>query len=87
MSDEFFQDDHVKAVLLSRGKNKINSTCVSGEDIDGTHYHYTEEYLRWNLEALHIRVGHKYSEGDRKQWFIDNPEPPVKFKEDIANYE
>ena len=80
-SDTFFQKQEVKDVLLSRGKSKDKSVCVSGEDIDGVHHRYTSEYLRWNLEAMWAKVAHCLSDGERKQWFIDNPAPENKFKE------
>lgn len=78
-SDEFFQNQEVKDVLLSRSKSKDKSVCVSGEDIDGVHYKYTSEYMRWNLRAMHVKVAHCLSEEERKQWFADNPPPENKF--------
>ena len=84
-SDKFFDKPEVKDVLLSRGKSKANSTCVSGEDIDGVHHHYTSEYLTWNLHAMWARVAHCLSDTERKQWFIDNPPPANKFRKETTN--
>ncbi|CAM0108097.1 hypothetical protein VPH166E361_0080 [Vibrio phage 166E36-1] len=71
----------MKDVLLSRGKSKDKSVCVSGEDIDGIHYRYTSEYMYWNFMQLCTKVSIHLTEEERKQWFIDNPPPENKFKE------
>ena len=80
-SDEFFKKQEVKDLLISRGKNKDKSICVSGEDIDGVHYRYTYEYGEWNMMAIWAKVTIHLSDEERKQWFVDNPPPDNKFKE------
>lgn len=81
MSDEFFQDEEVKSVLTSRAKTKHNSVCISGEDVDGIHYQYSSEYLRYNLKSKWVEVTIHLTDDERRQWFIDNPPPENKFKE------
>ncbi|CAH9013212.1 conserved hypothetical protein [Vibrio phage 249E41-1] len=79
-SDKFFQDPEVKEVLTSRAKTKSSSVCVSGEDIGGTHYQYSSEYLHWNMKRMWVKVTVHLDDEQRKQWFIDNPPPENKFK-------
>ncbi len=81
MSDEFFQDEEVKQVLTSRAESKENVVCISGEDIDGVHYKYSSEYLRWNLKSMWVKKTVNLTEDERKQWFIDNPRPVKSFRD------
>ena len=81
MSEEFFQDEEVKQVLTSRAEFKESAICISGEDIDGVHYKYSSEYLRWNLKAMWVKKTVNLTEDERKQWFIDNPRPVKSFRD------
>ena len=85
MSDEFFQDPEVQETLISRAETEHNPVCLSGENIDGMYRRYSSEYLRWNLLRKWAEVAVCLSEEERRQWFIDNPEPVNKFKEN--NYD
>ncbi len=81
MSDEFFQQEGVISELASRAKTKHHSTCISGEIVDGIMKSYTRGYRRWKFKSLWATVAVCLDDTQRKQWFIDNPEPTIKFKE------
>lgn len=89
--DQFFQNEEVQDVLISRAQqigDPSQLICISGEDVDGVHMRYTTEYFRWKFKARWIEVAVCKTEEQRKQWFIDNPEPEVKFvnhKEQITD--
>lgn len=75
-SDDFFQKQEVKDVLLERGNSPEDAVCVS-EDNNGR---YSREYLKWNLMAMWAKVCVHFNEEERAQWFKDNPEPPNKYE-------
>ncbi len=79
-SDEFFQQESVVSELTSRAKTKHNSTCTSGEVVDGVMKAYTKEYRRWKFKSLWATGAVCLDDTQRKQWLIDNPAPEIKFK-------
>lgn len=74
------KNNSVEDILIQRSESVGNSVCVSGEDIDGVHYQYTSEYLRYNLKSKWVKVTVHLTDEERKQWFIDNKPPENKFR-------
>ena len=75
-SDDFFQKQEVKDVLLERGKSKGDAICISGDEKG----RYSSEYRKWNFKAMWAKVCVHFNEEERAQWFKDNPEPPNKYE-------
>ena len=80
MLDEFFQSEEGKEVLTSRAKDKHNSVCISGEDVDGVHKKYSSEYLKWNMMYMLSRVSIHMTDEQRNEWVKNNPPPKEKFR-------
>lgn len=76
MTTNFFQQQEVKDVLLSRArtinKDTSLSPCLTCSDEGGL---FTREYRRWKFMSEVSKVSKRFNEQEREQWFIDNPEP------------